>query len=146
MTLQLLHSESPYIWGKFDFLFYQCTLLQGWPLISVHIIGWRKTKLSIKRKLFQLVGSGNSLKSFGRFRYGGIFQLIDVPINWEIPEFTHVFPMLAEVSGCYTFPWIGIFRSLHMHFRCLRKFPADLHSHESNWLMLSVSGWVSLNK
>jgi hypothetical protein len=24
MTLQLLHSEFPYIWGKFDFLFYQC--------------------------------------------------------------------------------------------------------------------------
>jgi hypothetical protein len=25
MTLQLLHSEFPYIWGKFDFLFYQCS-------------------------------------------------------------------------------------------------------------------------
>ncbi len=25
MTLQLLHSEFPYIWGKLDFLFYQCT-------------------------------------------------------------------------------------------------------------------------
>ncbi len=25
MTLQLLHSEFPYIGGKFDFLFYQCT-------------------------------------------------------------------------------------------------------------------------
>ncbi len=25
MTLQLLHSGFPYIWGKFDFLFYQCT-------------------------------------------------------------------------------------------------------------------------
>ncbi len=24
MTLQLGHSEFPYIWGKFDFLFYQC--------------------------------------------------------------------------------------------------------------------------
>ncbi len=23
-TLQLLHSEFPYIWGNFDFLFYQC--------------------------------------------------------------------------------------------------------------------------
>jgi hypothetical protein len=23
MTLQLLHSDFPYIWGKFDFLFYQ---------------------------------------------------------------------------------------------------------------------------
>jgi hypothetical protein len=26
MTLQLLHSEFPYIRGKFDFLFYQCSL------------------------------------------------------------------------------------------------------------------------
>jgi hypothetical protein len=25
MTLQLLHSEFPYVWGKFDFLFYQCS-------------------------------------------------------------------------------------------------------------------------
>ncbi len=25
MTLQLLHSEIPYIWGKIDFLFYQLT-------------------------------------------------------------------------------------------------------------------------
>ncbi len=27
MTLQLLHSEVPYIWGKFDILFYQCVFL-----------------------------------------------------------------------------------------------------------------------
>ncbi len=26
MTLQLLHSEFPSIWGKIDFLFYQCTV------------------------------------------------------------------------------------------------------------------------
>jgi hypothetical protein len=26
MTLQLIHSEFSYIWGKFDFLFYQCKL------------------------------------------------------------------------------------------------------------------------
>jgi hypothetical protein len=26
MTLQLLHSEFPYWWGKFDFLFYQCNV------------------------------------------------------------------------------------------------------------------------
>jgi hypothetical protein len=26
MTLQLLHSEFPYKWGKFDFLFYQLTV------------------------------------------------------------------------------------------------------------------------
>jgi hypothetical protein len=28
MTLQLLHSEFPYIWGNFDFLFYQCRVKQ----------------------------------------------------------------------------------------------------------------------
>ena len=27
MTLQLLHSEFPYIRGKFDYLFYQCNYL-----------------------------------------------------------------------------------------------------------------------
>jgi hypothetical protein len=30
MTLQLLHSEFPYIWGNLDFLFYQCAWLQLW--------------------------------------------------------------------------------------------------------------------
>ncbi len=30
MTLQLLHSELPYIWGKFDFLFYQCSVANFW--------------------------------------------------------------------------------------------------------------------
>ena len=29
MTLQLPYSEFPYIWGKYDFLFYQCGLLSG---------------------------------------------------------------------------------------------------------------------
>ncbi len=28
MTLQLLHSEFPYIWGKFEFIFYQCMTVQ----------------------------------------------------------------------------------------------------------------------
>jgi hypothetical protein len=32
MTLQLLHSEFPYIFGKFYYLFYQCT-------VRVYIIG-----------------------------------------------------------------------------------------------------------
>ncbi len=50
MTLQLLHSEFPYIWGKFDFLFYQCTTdpslqnnadpspfsLPGWKTVDQH--------------------------------------------------------------------------------------------------------------
>ncbi len=36
MTLQLLHSDFPYKWGKFDFLFYQCTS-QGFMW---HILGW----------------------------------------------------------------------------------------------------------
>ncbi len=27
MTLQLLHSEFPYIWGKFYLIFFQCTIL-----------------------------------------------------------------------------------------------------------------------
>ncbi len=30
-NVQLLHSESLYIWGKFDFLFYQCTVWWSVP-------------------------------------------------------------------------------------------------------------------
>ncbi len=35
MTLQLLHSKFPYIWGKFDFLFYKCTHCQK-KIITMH--------------------------------------------------------------------------------------------------------------
>ncbi len=45
MTLQLLHSEFPYIWGKFYFLFYQCIMVKCdlrrdygdyiWPVVKV---------------------------------------------------------------------------------------------------------------
>ncbi len=47
MTLQLLHSEFPYIWGKFDFLFYQCDLefvyieesgRYGWKNFESHFV------------------------------------------------------------------------------------------------------------
>jgi hypothetical protein len=32
MTLQLLHSEFPYIWGNFDFLFLSVwSMMDGWP-------------------------------------------------------------------------------------------------------------------
>ena len=35
MTFQLLHSEFPYIWGKFDFLFYHwCFTAQVFPLLK----------------------------------------------------------------------------------------------------------------
>ncbi len=34
--LQLLHSEFPYKWGKFDFLFYQCTVLYSTAKTFAH--------------------------------------------------------------------------------------------------------------
>ncbi len=37
MTLQLLHSEVPYKWGKFDFLFYQCGRLYKQRKLTPHI-------------------------------------------------------------------------------------------------------------
>ncbi len=37
MTLQLLHSKFPYIWGKFSFLFYQCTLQLSWQIYILKI-------------------------------------------------------------------------------------------------------------
>jgi hypothetical protein len=40
MTLQLIHSEFPYLWGKFDFLFCRCTVLE-----MVFSYGWKETLL-----------------------------------------------------------------------------------------------------
>ncbi len=38
MTLQLLHSEFPYIWGNFDFLFYQCIhASENWPSFLLNL-------------------------------------------------------------------------------------------------------------
>jgi hypothetical protein len=37
MTLQLLHSEFPYIGGKFDFPFYQCNK-KGWSTLLILIL------------------------------------------------------------------------------------------------------------
>jgi hypothetical protein len=37
MTLQLLHSKFSYIWGEFDFLFYQCGLQDGpWIFLNLY--------------------------------------------------------------------------------------------------------------
>ncbi len=40
MTLQLLPSEFPYIWGKFSFLFYQCTyfIFAAYPLLPFPLL------------------------------------------------------------------------------------------------------------
>jgi hypothetical protein len=38
MTLQLLHHEFPNIWGKFDFLFYQCVIASP-IIIFLHFPG-----------------------------------------------------------------------------------------------------------
>ncbi len=48
MTLQLIHSEFPYIWGKFDFLFYQCAL--WW--VTPHLLAEpRRTLLNEPRRI-----------------------------------------------------------------------------------------------
>jgi hypothetical protein len=39
MTLQLLHSKFPYIWGKVDFLFYQCST------VLMHSFGHQKCRI-----------------------------------------------------------------------------------------------------
>ncbi len=39
MTLQPLHSEFPYIWGKFYFLFHQCTYLSSLGGCSASVLG-----------------------------------------------------------------------------------------------------------
>jgi hypothetical protein len=36
MTLQLLHSEFAYLWGKFDFHFYQCILQEVTQQVASH--------------------------------------------------------------------------------------------------------------
>jgi hypothetical protein len=38
MTLQLLHSEFPYIWGKFYLIFYQCTGYCIFEIFLVHYV------------------------------------------------------------------------------------------------------------
>jgi hypothetical protein len=44
MTLQLLHSDFPYIWGKFSFLFYQCTLFVNAWLSGIRSVWYLNEK------------------------------------------------------------------------------------------------------
>ncbi len=60
MSLQLLHSEFPCIWGKFGFLFYQCGMLalfliyveQTW----VHTVPYEPRR-TLKERSFSIQGS-----------------------------------------------------------------------------------------
>ncbi len=53
MTLQLLHSEFPYIWGKFDFLFYQCTLNFNFLSFGCKQRGLLKYEMILTRELLE---------------------------------------------------------------------------------------------
>ncbi len=81
MTLQLLHSEFPYIWWKFDFIFYQCmSCLCSWRCWS---IPWRN---KIKSQSSNVVGYLNSCLP--------LFWDRSLPASW-LPAST--------IAG---FPWI----------------------------------------
>ncbi len=56
MTLQLLPSEFPYIWGKFYFLFYQCA--------GKNLRAWLYSILVLQNLLDTSQGSLNSVYSF----------------------------------------------------------------------------------
>ena len=99
------------------------TLLQGRPLISVHIIGWRKTKLSIKRKLFQPVWSGNSQRVLGRFRC-----LRNFPDNLHPHESAN-----SEICTCIS-DVCGSFRTIYILMN--RQIPAQLND---NFLFTTCS-------
>ncbi len=64
MILQLLHSEFPYIWGKFDFLFYQCILC----CIYTKIVGLEPTE-TVRRWLSLIC----QVEPFGRD--GNVLQI-----------------------------------------------------------------------
>jgi hypothetical protein len=48
MTLQLLHSEFPYKWGKFDFLFYQCGVVDTRGQFTVSLVSLQSMQISGK--------------------------------------------------------------------------------------------------
>ncbi len=65
MTLQLLHSEFPYIWRKFDFLFYQWTDWE-WRKVEDWRWNWRKIWGRIEgkwRKILQRMKNSNGEQS-----------------------------------------------------------------------------------
>ncbi len=43
MTLQLLHSEFSYLWGKLYFLFYQCSFMERRMYTEIHVFFWLGT-------------------------------------------------------------------------------------------------------
>ncbi len=76
MTLQLLHSEFPYIWGKFDCLFNQC---------AVYPLDWAKghqTKEREKLRKFSFL--------LPRFPLLNLFHRVENPAYQFICEGRHV--------------------------------------------------------
>ncbi len=88
MSLQLLHSEFPYICGKFYFLFYQCSRRLppplGWVGGKAEMSSWRPAHC-IKSKLYLakwkwILRSRPKLKMLVKFH--GSYGSFPNPLNW----------------------------------------------------------------
>ncbi len=70
MSKQLRHSEFPYIWGKLDFLFYQCG--RGLKFLSCRLVGSNPPSPAIKAPSLPL-----SLSFFSIYLYRGCLHCPD---------------------------------------------------------------------
>ncbi len=91
MTLQLLHSEFPYIWGKFNFLFCQCRAVteQNW---------YWTTPLAFlfNRRLFLLLPKQSTHRTAEVFFFVGSEMYMMYNVDWR--ELTPLINIQSRIS------------------------------------------------
>ncbi len=99
MTLLLLHSEFPCIWGKFDFLFYQCVYCDLCPLKQCRKEkNWQRRegdekKAEQQQRLQEKVKGGEERQGGergGRRRWWGWRGWESLPVRSARPRAQHV--------------------------------------------------------
>ncbi len=102
MTLQLLHSEFPYIWGKFDFLFYQC------GFVPDH---WAMPRLTCKSIFVDIAGEVVNLS----FTALALLNVADQRTKTHLlAGFEYIFIM----GSSYLFVALALFRPQHSQYTC----------------------------
>ncbi len=113
MTLQLLHSEFPYTWGKFYFIFYQCTL--AWMLwlaaTSTTLLraGWETPRLT-SRPWFMSIISCTLLQ-----------------ISWfPFKQMSYLKEQCHEIFAADFFPWTIFLEAPENNIRVVSSFFSEI--------------------
>ncbi len=146
ITLHLLHSEFPYIWGKFDFLFYQCTVgerivrdMQAYNP-GINSFYFQKQQFSLKLLSSRQI-SCNDILSFY------LFLICYLPVQKYIPKpFKALQGLSLKRKGIILISGTKVFWGIHFsNFHYVRILSnLDVISCCSGWQFVHLQNKISL--